>query len=80
MQEIYYDTKSIGGFGGVSRLAAAANTNKAKEWLRSQRVYTLHKPARARYQTRVYKVGGIDYLWQADLAEFGHYHAENEGL
>ena len=68
--EIYYDPSHSAGFGGVERLARASDTknlHKLRKWLSSQRTYTLHKGARKRYNTRPYKVGGIDFLWQADL-------------
>ena len=61
-QVVYYNAENPGGYGGVARLRSAATTarNKTDEWLRKQRTYTLHKPARLRYSTRPYKTAGID--------------------
>jgi transposase InsO family protein len=80
--ETYYNTKSPGGYGGVSRLAAAigVKNKKAEEWLRGQRTYTLHKPARTKYDTRKYKTSGIDFHWQADLCEVGSINTHNDGI
>jgi hypothetical protein len=39
----------------------------------------LHKPTRKNYGRRKTKIKGFDDLWQADLAEFGHYSKENKG-
>ena len=72
MEEIYYNAKHPAAFGGVQRLGKAigrGGAKKAKEWLQGQRVYTLHKNARKRYNTRRYKVKGKHALWQADLVE-----------
>ena len=74
----YYNPSGIGGYGGVQR-HVEQTSKAARKWLRSQRVYTLHKPARKRFDTRPYKTPGIDYLWQADLAEFGNYSTINNG-
>jgi len=80
-EEVYYDVENPGGYGGVARLRRAAGTGKAEtnEWLRNQRTYTLHKPARKRYSTRPYKTGGIDQHWQADLVEMIPYERVNNG-
>jgi len=86
MEEVYYDAGNTGGYGGVKRLrqavAAPAPTPRIPEtqtWLKGQRTYTLHKPARKRYSTRPYKTAGIDQQWQADLVEMIPYARENEG-
>jgi hypothetical protein len=59
---------------------AVKDVHKIRKWLRGQRVYTLHKPARKRYDTRVYKVGGIDFQWQADLCEMQNFATLNNGM
>ena len=81
MNDIYYNAENIGGYGGVARLRHAANSNKidADEFLKRQRTYTLHKPARLRYSTRPYKTAGIDQQWQADLVEMIPYENVNDG-
>ena len=81
MERIYYDPKHPAGFGGAQRLirASAVKGSSAKEWLMNQRVYTLHKPARKRYNTRRYKVAGPHVLWQADLVEMIPYAEQNDG-
>ena len=54
--------------------------HRVRKWFQSQRVYTLHKPVRKRYDTRVYKVGGIDFQWQADLCEMQQHASLNNGM
>src|SRR5438552_701660 len=78
---VYYEAENPGGYGGVTRLRIAANTgkNETTEWLKKQRTYTLHKPARLRYSTRPYKTAGIDQQWQAYLVEMSAYAAVNDG-
>src|SRR5258707_6636830 len=71
LENIYYDARSTGAYGGVQRWREAADSgkNKIETWLRNERTYTLHKPARLRYSTRPYKTAVIDQQWQADLVE-----------
>ena len=79
--DIYYNVKNPGSYGGVARLRHAAQSSKkvTNEWLKAQRTYTLHKPARLRYDTRPYKTAGIDQQWQADLVEMIPYERINDG-
>ena len=75
--DLYFNTRHPASFGGAQRLLAAVGKDKrtqqeARKWLQGQRVYTLHKPARKRYDTRRYKVNGPYSLWQADLVEIYH--------
>ena len=81
LNRIYYDAQNTGGYGGVSRFRHAAQANKidADEYLKRQRTYTIHKPARLRYSTRPYKTAGIDQQWQADLVEMIPYAEVNDG-
>src|SRR5277367_4382083 len=81
INDVYYDAENPGGYGGVARLRRAANTNKVEtdKFLKRQRTYTLHKPARLRYSTRPYKTAGIDQQWQADLVEMIPYEEVNDG-
>src|SRR5271156_2027350 len=78
---IYFDPEHPASYGGVKRLADAANSSKCatQEWLRAQRPYTLHKPVRKRYTTRPYKTGAIDQQWQSDLVEMIPYANVNDG-
>ena len=50
-----------------------------KKWLMKQDTYTLHKPARRHYKRNRVIVGGIDELWQMDLADMQTMAAENDG-
>jgi hypothetical protein len=80
MNDVYYDAGNIGGYGGVQKLSQATDSTipETQAWLRGQRTYSLHKPARKRYATRPYKTAGIDQQWQADLVEMIPYAREND--
>lgn len=81
VKNVYYNPAHPAGFGGISRLVQTCqNKKRIKEWLQSQRTYTLHKPVRKRYETRPYKVGGRDFQWQADLCEMLPYASLNNGM
>ena len=82
MDELYYNVEHPASYGGVDRLARAADRSRhtTEDWLRTQRAYTLHKPVRKRYSTRPYKSGAIDQHWQADLVEMIPYARVNGGF
>jgi hypothetical protein len=81
MERLYYNVEHPASYGGADRLAIAAQRTigTTKDWLRTQRTYTLHKPVRKRYSTRPYKSGAIDQHWQSDLVEMIPYANVNNG-
>ena len=86
LSSVYYNPKRTGGLGGVERLYLDVkkdgkyNISRAqlKKWLMKQDTYTLHKPARRNYRRNRVIVGGIDELWQMDLADMQSI-ADNDG-
>ena len=81
LEKVYFDVGNPGGFGGVNRLVKVSGLSKPKveAWLKKQRTYTTHKPARKHYPTRRYMTRGIDVQWQADLVEMRPYANVNQG-
>ncbi len=87
LSSVYYNPKRSGGFGGVERLyndvkkdgKFDVSRSKIRKWLMSQDTYTLHKPARRRFKQNRVIVGGIDELWQMDLADMQPLANENDG-
>ncbi len=85
---IYYDPRSAGSFGGVSRLAGAArargvrgaSTDKVARYLADEHAYSLHRPARRTYPRNRTYVSGIDAQWQADLADMQTLAKDNDGM
>ena len=77
LTQVYYNPKRSGGLGGVERLYRDVKKDgkydisraQLKKWLMKQDTYTLHKPARRHYRRNRVIVGGIDELWQMDLAD-----------
>ena len=88
LSRIYHYTKDPGSLGGVERLLRRArqlhvsgDTRKSvQEYLRSEQVYTLHKPARRRFTRNHTYVAGIDAQWQADLADMQGISRQNGGI
>ena len=78
----YFDPKEQGSFGGVTQFAKnmRISVKAARDWLRKQQTYTLHKPARKIYTTRPYRVRYKDRLWQADLAQVDSISTSNDGF
>ena len=87
LTQMYYNPKRAGALGGVERLYRdvkkdgkyAISRAQLKKWLMKQDTYTLHKPARRHYKRNRVIVGGIDELWQMDLADMQTMAAENDG-
>ena len=87
LAQVYYNPKRAGALGGVERLYRDVKKDRKydisraqiKKWLMKQDTYTLHKPARRHYRRNRVIVGGIDELWQMDLADMQAIAAENDG-
>ena len=87
LTQLYYNPKRSGSLGGVERLYRDVKKEgkydisraQLKKWLMKQDTYTLHKPARRHYKRNRVIVGGIDELWQMDLADMQAHAAENDG-
>ncbi len=89
LQQTYYNPADPGSFGGVealvrsvyNRLGGAQSLKyireRAKDWLKSQDTYTLHKPLRKRFTRNRTLVYGIDDQWQADLVDMREWQREN---
>ena len=79
LNNIYYNTKT--GYSGINDIARKSqeNVKPVKTYLESQNVYTLHKPARKKFERRKIFVYRIDEQWQADLVDMQLYSKENEG-
>ena len=87
LQQKYYDLEQAGSLGGVDALYRAVKEDKkhkaskkqVREWLRTQRSYTLHKPVRKHYSRNRVIVGGIDDQWQIDLCDMQSLSKYNNG-
>ena len=87
LTQLYYNPKRSGALGGVERLYHDVKKDgkydisraQLKKWLMKQDTYTLHKQARRRYKRNRVIVGGIDELWQMDLADMQAVSNENDG-
>jgi len=78
----YYDPSRAGSFGGIKALSRASgiSTKEAKDFLKNQAVYTLHKPVRKRFKTRKTIALGIDELYQADLVDMQAFKKDNQNF
>jgi hypothetical protein len=87
----YYNAEKTGSFGGIEPLVRNVHQQmqgahslkyirqRAREWLKSQDTYTLHRPLRLRFQRNRTIVYGIDDQWQADLVDMQEWRRENHG-
>lgn len=86
LRSIYYDLENPASYGGVSKLYEAGKKVKAnlkisdvKIWLKGETAYTLHKPIKRKFKRRKTRVYGIDFQWQADLADLQSIKGRNNG-
>lgn len=87
LKELYHSTKTPGGLGGVGQFYQSAKKiipgitrKEVSDFLKTQRVYTLHKPI---YKPKVYRrvlVKGLGELYQADLVHLQKYSRLNKGF
>ena len=75
---VYFDPRHPAGFSGAATLQSYVKGD-AKTWLRGQEAYTLHAPARKRFERNYYKVSKMDDLWQADLCDMRDLAKDNDG-
>jgi len=81
LNDIYYDPKNPGSFGGVDRLMRASKiaASKAEKFLKSQETYTTHKSVKHKFIRRKIVSPDIDYLWQMDLVTITKGNRINNG-
>ena len=86
LSRLYYDASDQGSLGGHRRLAARAremgadvSAKQVKQWLRKQYTYTLHHPARRRFNRNPTIVNSINDQLQLDLVDLQMFKNENDG-
>lgn len=88
LRQIYYNPRSPGSYGGVDSLLRSAKAqglrnlkrDRVVKFLKQQETYTLHKPIRRVFKRNPIIVRGIDYQWQADLADMSDIANANDGF
>ena len=84
--EQYLDSKYPGSLGGVERFTRELRNDNSitkkevQEYLKSQDVYTLHKPVQKPSKYRKTIALRPRDLWQVDLLDFQKFSDENEGF
>ena len=69
LQQIYYDPKRVGSYGGVDALRRVVLEHDVDRWLSKQDAYSHHKRVRRHFKRRCVVVGGPNQKWQADLVD-----------
>ena len=88
LSKIYHDPKNRRSLGAVERLLRRAKQlqvpgvmrKTVKKYLRSERPYTLHKPAQSWFTKHHTYVVWIDANWQADLTDMQGIARQNVGM
>ncbi len=78
--ESYTDPSRAGSFRGVDSISrhAKVDVDTAREWLKGEKSYTLHKQTKTKFRRRRTFAKGINDLWQADLADLSLLSNEND--
>lgn len=76
LEKLYYDLNQGSSLGSVDALFHSAKRKNKKitkkevrEWLKGQRVYSLHRPAIKHFRRNRVLVGSIDSVWELDLID-----------
>ena len=88
LNKIYHDPESVGSFGGVKLLyhelrrrsqCEEVKPEFVKKWLKTNPVYTLHKPVRRNFPRVPIVVDGPGKQWQIDLIDVASIRDQNDG-
>lgn len=86
LYNIYFNVKQPGAFAGPNKLHTILTQNgyvvkidEIKKWLQKHDAYTLFKPIKYRFKRNRIVTTGLDYMWDADLAEVGNIAEHNDG-
>ena len=81
LEKAYYDLDEPTSYGSVDRLAkrTGASKDKTLDWLKSQDVYTLHRPVRRKFRRRRVYAKHVNDVIQADLIDLQSFAKYNDG-
>jgi hypothetical protein len=83
LSDLYLAPRRPSALGGQRKFTDAvprAKRVQAEEWLKGQDAYTLHKPARVRWNRRPTIVAGVGEQAQADLMDVRSHREANNGI
>ena len=87
LKKLYYDLKNPAAYAGKSKLLQEAkklnssiSIEDVEEWLRSQLVYTLHKPISLTFQARPVMAHQTDEQWQIYLVDISKLSKHDNGF
>ena len=85
LENLYYNTNQGGSLGSVDGLFQVAKKKNKKitkkyvqEWMRGQRVYSLHRPMIKNFRRNRVFAKTIDSLWEIDLINLQSLHKYNK--
>ena len=91
MSDLFYNLENSSAYSGINKLYDAAKTRKLevsskptrkriKTWLAKQYAYTTHFPARKTFRRVKTITWGMDFLFEADLADVSEISQQNGGI
>ena len=81
LETVYYSLDEPTSYGSVDRLSRRTGVSKEKtrEWLKSQDVYTLHRPVKRKFRRRRVYAKHLNDVIQADLLDLQSIAKYNDG-
>lgn len=76
LRKIYYNPKNTGSFSGPTKLYNIVkkegkhniSLNEIRKWLQNQDAYSLQRPVKRKFKRTRVIVGGLNDMWDVDLA------------
>ncbi|KAK3109103.1 hypothetical protein FSP39_023103 [Pinctada imbricata] len=88
LKDIYFDIKNPISYAGPNKIYRylkkegkhKVGLSAIKQWLQDIDAYSLQRPQRYKFKTNRVISQGIDFLWDADLADVSRLSKENDGI
>ena len=86
LSNLYFQIKKPGAYAGPGKIKEilkqngfSVSINNVRNWLKHHDAYTLFKPVKYRFKRNRIVTTGLDYMWDADLADVGNLKEHNDG-
>lgn len=88
LSQLFYDPKRTGSFSGPEKLYHIVRQegkykiglHKIKRWLQKQDAYSLQRPAKHKFKRNRVIVGGLNDMWDVDLASVENLKKDNDNV
>ena len=86
LSNLYFQIEKPGAYAGPGKIMEilkqngfSVSINHIQNWLKQHDAYTLFKPVKYRFKRNRIVTTGLDYMWDADLADVSNLKEHNDG-